>query len=749
MKSLDRSLGLGAVISISISSMLGSGIFVLPGLAFAQTGASAWMAYLAAGICVLPAALSKSELATAMPTSGGTYVYLERTFGPLFGMIAGLGLWLSLLLKSAFALFGIGAYVAVLTNVSSILGMPISKLLPISLLILIVFLNILGVGKVSKSLIVVVILSVITLGILSFYGTINYDPELLNPYYSNGLSGFFVATGMVFVSYAGVTKVAAIAEEIKEPEKNLPRGILLSLLVVTIIYCVVTFVLSANLSQAVLHSNYRSIHTLAELFWGTKIGWCVAVVAIITMMSMANAGVMAASRFPFAMSRDSLLPKFLGTLSPKYLTPVWSILISGGIVGYAILFFNVQEIAKLASSFILLIYMFENIAVIVLRETRVQWYKPRYKSPFYPWVQMFGILSLILLLTSMKSVVVSGIVGISIPGFLIYIFYARKRTKRKGVVGIHGARKDLTAEFEQESGSQKRVEKLRFVRHAKSVVPLFGKERTPEVLIEMAAALSTGELIEVTHLTEVPEQVSLSDIHDDSAHVRSLRRRINALSVKQNAPVAFDAVVSHDIFKSIYDISYRLHCEWLVTEWGGKTRGALTLHNPVGWLRNHLSCHLAIFRDAGVRYIRKVLVISKSDEHDRLIISTADQIARAHEARLTIVKVVNDAIDQREEDALLMLLQALGKSYCQSPTTTQIIKGEDTIAAIVAATVEYDLLIFGDTDKQTFWMHLFGSEADRLIEKATCSVVSVRPCPYESRNFEPSNDTKKNEKKTQ
>ena len=90
MKTLERRLGLGSVIAISIAAMLGSGLFVLPGIAVGYTGPSVWLAYLAAGLCVLPAALSKAELATAMPESGGTYVYIDRTFGPLAGTIAGL-----------------------------------------------------------------------------------------------------------------------------------------------------------------------------------------------------------------------------------------------------------------------------------------------------------------------------------------------------------------------------------------------------------------------------------------------------------------------------------------------------------------------------------------------------------------------------------------------------------------------------------------------------------------------------------
>ena len=104
------------MIAISIGGMLGSGIFVLPGIAAAKTGSSIWLAYLLAAICILPAALSKSELATAMPSSGGTYLYIERAFGPIFGTIAGIGLWLSLLLKSAFALVGFGAYLSVLAK---------------------------------------------------------------------------------------------------------------------------------------------------------------------------------------------------------------------------------------------------------------------------------------------------------------------------------------------------------------------------------------------------------------------------------------------------------------------------------------------------------------------------------------------------------------------------------------------------------------------------------------------------------
>ena len=117
LKKLERKLTLTTIIAISIGGMLGSGIFVLPGIAAAKTGSSIWLAYLLAAICILPAALSKSELSSAMPTSGGAYVYIERAFGPIMGTISGIGLWLSLLLKSSFALVGFGAYLLVIIDI--------------------------------------------------------------------------------------------------------------------------------------------------------------------------------------------------------------------------------------------------------------------------------------------------------------------------------------------------------------------------------------------------------------------------------------------------------------------------------------------------------------------------------------------------------------------------------------------------------------------------------------------------------
>ncbi|OYR83816.1 amino acid transporter, partial [Halorubrum distributum] len=115
---LDRSLGLYPTMMISMGAMIGSGIFVLPALGYKKAGPAVVLAYVLAALVVLPAALSKAEMATAMPESGGTYLYIDRALGPLFGTIAGIGAWFSLVFKSSFALVGLGAYLLLFAPLS-------------------------------------------------------------------------------------------------------------------------------------------------------------------------------------------------------------------------------------------------------------------------------------------------------------------------------------------------------------------------------------------------------------------------------------------------------------------------------------------------------------------------------------------------------------------------------------------------------------------------------------------------------
>ena len=146
-ETLERRLGLFSVIIISLSAMIGSGLFVLPSLAYDMVGGGVWLAYVFAALVVFPGALSQCELASAMPTSGGSYVFVERTFGPLVGTVTGLALWASFLLKAAFALIGFSAY---LMFVQEWVGTDITDLeAALGMLALISIVNVIGVKSVK------------------------------------------------------------------------------------------------------------------------------------------------------------------------------------------------------------------------------------------------------------------------------------------------------------------------------------------------------------------------------------------------------------------------------------------------------------------------------------------------------------------------------------------------------------------------------------------------------------------------
>ena len=702
--------------------MLGSGIFVLPGLAAAKTGPMVWLAYLAAGLSVLPAALSKSELATAMPTSGGTYVYLERTFGPLAGTVSGLGLWLSLLLKSAFALVGFSAYLSVLAPGISVT--PVS----LGLLFVITVLNVMGVSVISKLQKVIVMIVLCALMILAFYGLTTLDTEFLKAGFSKGSHGFLAATAFVYVSYAGVTKVAAIAEEVRDPDRNLPLGILISWISVMSIYVFVVFVLVTNVPIDQL-TNYNGtgdpdlhpIYTLTVILAGDFAGNVAAVLAVLTMVSMAVAGLLAASRFPFAMSRDDLLPQKLHEVSPRFKTPVWCILLTSSVMALSILFLPVEQIAKLASAFMILAFMFICGTVFVLRENAASWYQPRFRAPLYPYLQLFGFLIGLVLLSAMGQTSLAAIAGIIMLGTLSYYFYGRRFASRRGVFSTMGKRKDLISQEAQIAHSLD--EEL--PDKAAVVVPLFGSERSTETLVEMGAALAHGRKLEVLHVTPVPEQMYVADALADDNQSNAIRRRIHTMAEEENVRLEYNTIATRDVVHTIHDVANRLHCEWVVMESSQKRHQGITIQNPVGWLQDHLPCNLAVFKDAGVRYIRQILVWAEPGPHDSLVVVTADHLAKIYNAELNFVCFAHDEFDARAAQASADYIDQL-MEMCESPTKAVMLHGDDELSAIEKATQDDDLLIMGAPPDRSIFGRWFGTPKDRLTRDAACSVLWLK-----------------------
>ena len=721
MKKLERTLSLPGAIAVSIGGML-SGIFVLPGYAVEITGSSVWLAFLVAAICILPAVLSKSELGTAMPKSGGTYVYIERAFGPLFGTIAGLGLWLSLLLKSAFSLVGLSAYLYVVVNIDE----AYTKGVALFALLLIFLLNVVGVKKVEKTQLLIVSTSIISLIVIIALGLTSFDTKLTEPVFSDGSNGFIAGVAFLYISYAGVTKIAAVAGEITNPSKNLPLTMIISLFLITTIYCLVALALIGNVEASVLLNKdeiSRPIYTLFQTIGGETFGLIAGVVGALTLLSMANSGVLASSRFPFAMSKDGLFPGYLAAVNSKFLTPVSAILTTSTLIALAIIFLDVVKIAKLASAFKILMFIFNELTVIVLRETNAQWYKPTFKSPLYPYVQIFGILSGIVLLAYLGIMPVVSVIGVVILGFLIFLVYGSK-SERSGIASSYGIlsffRKDASKirEYSEETESTEEA----ITTKAEVVVPLLGEETSPETLVEMAAALKSTNEVQAFDITEVPNQTDSSVFMEDSPESTSLKRRIKRLSDSKDLNVGFEAVVTYELSQTINKLSSQESCEWLVMGWGARPNSGIFISNPIGWLLANINSNLALFKDNGARYIGKVVLALRPGRKDKNFIGIANNICKHYGATLTLLHVVPEnsraieTIKHRSEEKL---------KQSKVSANVQVVKSSNPVDTIAEISASYDLLILGTPEKDNWIKVLFGGGKDKFTERAACSVLRI------------------------
>ena len=721
MKKLQRTLSLPGAIAVSVGGML-SGIFVLPGLAVGITGSSVWLAFLVAALCILPAVLSKSELATAMPKSGGTYVYIERAFGPLFGTIAGIGLWLSLLLKSAFSLVGLSFYLYVLIEVDE----SYTKYIALLALLFILLLNVFGVKKVEKTQLVIVTISVLSLITIVFFGFNSFDSKLMEPVFSEGGSGFIAGVAFLYISYAGVTKIAAVAGEIKNPEKNLPRTMIISLLLITTVYVLVAMVLVGNVDQSVLSTDIKPIHTLFQTIGGDYFGYFAAVVGVITLMSMANSGVLASSRFPFAMSKDKMMPSFLGLVNSKFMTPVAAILTTSLLIGLAIVYLDVIKIAKLASAFKVLMFIFNELSVIVLRETNAQWYKPSFRSPLYPYVQLFGIVSGIVLLAFLGIMPIVSVFGVFALGFLIFLIYGRN-SDRSGVISNYGILSFLfKGSSSSKSSSSNKADNYEEMTDADAeiVVPLLGDETSTEMLVEIAASINDKSKLNTVNLIEIPNQTFLEAIDIDSPISDSKKRRVLALKKTKQIDVSYESLTTHDVANSINNITGQSACKWLVMEWDGRESSGIFVGNPIGWLLRNVNSSLALFKDNGIRSFSKVLIAIRPGRRNKRFIDVADKICRHFGASLTLLNIVsesdsNQKIKRTEKSSLELISETKSKSV------VKIIKSNNPVEAISEESASYDLLILGTPEKDNWISVLFGAGEDRFVKKAACSVLRL------------------------
>jgi APA family basic amino acid/polyamine antiporter len=425
---LQRQLGLGAVFAIAAGAMISSGLFVLPGIVFAISGPSMILAYALAGLLNVPTMLAQAELATAMPKAAGSYFVVERSLGTYWGLLAGLFNWSSLALKAAFALIGIGVLAELV--VSGMLPAPL-KTVAVLAAVFFVIINFRSVKSASwlQGWMVAGLLGALIFYVVGAFPHV--EPSHYRPFFKGTLREFMMVTGMVFVSYGGLTKVVDVAEEVRKPHRNLPWGMFLSYATVNLLYVLVAFVTVGVLQPDRLAGSLRPVTdgALATTgYWGE---WIIGIAAFLAYATTGNAGIMSAARTPMAMSHDGLLPTVFGRVHARFRTPHTALLLTGAFVVFVIVFLSVEDLVKTASTMLILSLGLINVAVMVMRRSGIEGYRPTFRMPLVPWLPLATLVFYGFLIAEMGLIALTWTFGFIAVASIWYFVYVQRRIRRQ------------------------------------------------------------------------------------------------------------------------------------------------------------------------------------------------------------------------------------------------------------------------------------------------------------------------------
>ena len=357
---LSRDLGLTSALAIGIGTMIAAGIFTLSGLAIRNVGSSAIISFLLAGVVALFTALTYCEFVSIYPKTGEGYLYARKTYTPPVAYFVGWALFLGYTSSCAFYIASLSSYFQ-----EFIWHSPIESLSGILILVALTFLNIKGTKESGKFQVIVTAAKVLLLIWFIGGGMSFVDVEVVLDRMSNDLLAIGSTAAMVFITFFGFSAIAASAGEVKNPVKNIPKAIFISMGVVTLLYTlVVVVVLFAGLEEY----TEASMGVAAKKFLGNIGGYVIIAGAIFSMVSASNASIMAGSRVMLSMGQLGHLPKRVGIINPKTRTPSTAVIL----VGVAILVFAIllplEDLSFFANTVLLLSLILVNAALIFHRK---------------------------------------------------------------------------------------------------------------------------------------------------------------------------------------------------------------------------------------------------------------------------------------------------------------------------------------------------------------------------------------------
>jgi len=454
---LRRALGPGALVLLGIGAIIGAGIFVLTGTVAAQnTGPALVLSMILAGVACAFAGLCYAELASTIPVAGSAYTYAYATMGEFVAWVIGWDLVLEYSLAVATVALGWGANavslladlgVRVPPRLTAPPGTPVAladgstaaalfNLPPALVVLVITALLVIGVKESARTNTVIVFIKLAVLLLFVAVAARHVRPELWQPlvppntgtFGEFGWSGVVRGAGIIFFAYIGFDAVSTAAQEAKNPQRDLPVGILGSLAVCTVAYIAVALVLTGVVHYSRLDVA-DPINVGIAATGATWLGPFIKLGALAGLFSVMLVNLMAQPRIFFAMSRDGFLPPAFGRIHPRFRTPHVTTTVTGVLIAVTAALFPIGVLGQLVSMGTLLAFAIVCAGVLVLRRTDPDMPRP-FRAPGMPWVALGGVAVCLYLMIVLPLATWGRLAVWLAVGLTIYFAYGRRNVER-------------------------------------------------------------------------------------------------------------------------------------------------------------------------------------------------------------------------------------------------------------------------------------------------------------------------------
>jgi amino acid transporter/nucleotide-binding universal stress UspA family protein len=720
---LSREMSLLDVTMIGVGAMIGAGIFVLTGIAAGVAGPALIIAFTLNGFVALLTAMSYAELGSCYHDAGGGYLWVKEGLPKWNGFLSGWMSWFAHAVACSLYALGFGAY---FEHVLREFGVALpdlgflgpQKILAVIIAVLFAYGNFRGASETGKIGNLVTITKILILAVFVGFGVAFMAGradvvEAFQPFFPNGWGGVIKAMGLTFIAFQGFEVISQCSEEVKNPKRNIPRAVFLSLLIVVPIYLLVAVTSLGSVKpdgmtpwDYLAQQKETALVGVAQTFF---VGGGIMLLfgGIISTMSALNATIYSSSRVAFALGRDRNFPALFGKVHPKRFTPHVAILFSLVIVVFMSVSLPIEDVASAADIMFLLLFLQVNLTLIRLRKKRPDLDRGFF-TPLFPYLTYLGIGLLLFLAVYMFTYshvgwfVAAGWIG---AGLVVYRFYASEKE----------------IEYARKVKALKRLERKEF-----SILVALSNPASAPGLLAVAAAIANkfnGEIL-LLHVIEVAQGVPLRAGIEDGRRVSSFLETSRLSIEQQGIPAQSIVEVSHRISHGILETAIEEQANFIVLG-RNKRLGFLDRINAsvIDTVLDRAPCEIAILHgDLEPRDVKTILIPFGENIHTQLALELAPALLEHFKCKAKVAVVFEPHTPDEQRSQWVQRIETLKRSNGLTAQLS-ITKDKGIVQGIVQQTKKADLLVMGGRSGDFLGL-LFGqSLTQEITDRAACPVL--------------------------